>query len=192
LAVRFLALQPSCQAVASKSAVNHIWCATNPFVDSNRNNAYLIDDGANLEEFLFGDERVPLGKVREVLQPVQSGRCFYCGTHIDATAHVDHFVPFSLYPGNLAHNLVLAHAGCNGDKSDLLADVLHLDRWLERNHRYGTDIGEALAERGIVSDLEATRGIARWAYGRAQQHGALLWIRRRETRPFPEGLALPF
>jgi hypothetical protein len=95
-------------------------------------------------------------------------------------------------PFSLAHNLVLANAGCNADKSDLLADVPHLKRRAERNDRYGSEIAEAMAERGVVSDLDATRGIARWAYGRAEASGALLWIRRRETRPFPKGISLPF
>jgi hypothetical protein len=39
-----------------------------------------------------------------------------------ATA-VNHFVPWSRYPRDLAHNLVLAHGGCNSRKSDLLGAV---------------------------------------------------------------------
>jgi 5-methylcytosine-specific restriction endonuclease McrA len=171
-----------------RTMARHGWLAE---IRRNPNNAYLIDDGVNLEEFLFGDERVPLGKVREVLQPMQSSLCFYCEAPMGATIHVDHFVPFVLYPGNLAHNLVLAHASCNTDKSHLLADIPYLERWLERNDRFGEEIGKALAKRGIVGDLEATRGIAHWAYKRAQEHGSLLWIRRRETRPFPTAVTLP-
>lgn len=161
----------------------------------NTRNAYLVGDAASLEEHLFPDERIPLGKVRDVLEPIQQGRCFYCGERLRDTAHdtlhVDHFVPFALYPGNLAHNLVLAHAACNGDKSDLLADVPHLDHWVSRNNRYGSELGAVLAERGIVGDLESTVGVARWAYGRAEQAGALLWVRRAETRPYPRGISLP-
>jgi hypothetical protein len=41
-------------------------------------------------------------------------------------------VPFSLYPRDLAHNFVLAHAKCNRSKSDSLAGRAHLQRWLER------------------------------------------------------------
>jgi hypothetical protein len=157
----------------------------------NVQNAYLVGDGASLDEYLFGDERVPLGKVRDVLLPIQGGKCFYCGAPMAATYHVDHFVPFSLSPGNLAHNLVLAHAGCNGDKSDLLADLPHLERWVDRNNRVGTEIGQAMAERGIVGDLDASTGIARWAYARARDARALLWVRPKVTRTFPVGAILP-
>jgi 5-methylcytosine-specific restriction endonuclease McrA len=156
-----------------------------------RQNAYLIDDGASLEDFLFGSDRVPLGHVRDVLQTLQRGKCFYCGETMNAVSHVDHFVPFALSPGNLAHNLVLAHAGCNGDKSDLLADLPHLEHWTKRNVRHGAEIGEAMAERGIVGDLESSLGIARWAYDRARSANALLWVRRNETRAFPQGVSLP-
>jgi hypothetical protein len=157
----------------------------------NPKNAYLVGDGATLEEFLFGDERVPLGKVREILLPIQSGRCFYCGMQMGEAIHVDHFVPFTRYPINLAHNLVLAHVGCNSDKSDLLADLPYLEIWSERNHRMGQEIGEAMAKRGIVADLDSARGIARWAYVRAQDSGSLLWVRKGETRRCPRGIALP-
>ena len=157
----------------------------------NGRNAYLVGDGANLEDFLFGDERVPLGKVRDVLLPMQGGKCFYCGQRMDSTVHVDHFIPYALYPANQAHNLVLAHAGCNGNKSDLLADIPHLERWVERNQRQGIELGAALEAQAIVADLAATEGAARWAYHRADEAGALLWVRKGETRAFPRGVALP-
>ncbi len=157
----------------------------------NARNAYLVGEGANLEAFLFGDDRVPLGKVREILLPMQGGRCFYCSQRMDSTAHVDHFIPYALYPGNQAHNLVLAHAGCNGNKSDLLADIPHLERWVDRNHRQGAELAEAMEEQAIVADLGATEGIARWAYHRADEAGALLWIRKGETRQYPRGVMLP-
>jgi len=157
----------------------------------NAQNAYLVGSSASLDEFLFGDERVPLGKVRDVLQPLQHGKCFYCGETMNAACHVDHFVPFALSPGNLAHNLVLAHAGCNGDKSDLLADLPHLERWADRNAKHGSEIREAMEQRGIVGDLDSSTGIARWAYDRARHARALLWVRTKVTRPFPEGASLP-
>jgi len=69
----------------------------------NSKNAYLVGSGESLEEFLFGDDRVPLGVVREILWPMQDGRCFYCGERMNAGLHVDHFVPFVLHPANLGH-----------------------------------------------------------------------------------------
>ena len=122
---------------------------------------------------------------------MQEGRCFYCGERMTAAMHVDHFVPFVLHPANLGHNLVLAHAGCNADKSDLLADLPHLERWAARNDRRGAELGAAMTSAGIATDLDAAVGIARWAYGRARDAEALLWMRRRDTRPFPRGVALP-
>lgn len=157
----------------------------------NTRNAYLVGDTASLEEHLFPDERIPLGKIREVLEPIQEGKCFYCGDRLGSASHVDHFVPFALYPGNLAHNLVLAHGTCNSDKSDLLADIPHLDHWATRNQRYGDELSGGLAERGIAGDLQSAVGIARWAYGRADAAGALLWVRSREMRPYPRGALLP-
>jgi len=157
----------------------------------NAKNAYLVGGGESLEEFLFGGDRIPLGVVREILWPMQGGRCFYCGERMNAALHVDHFVPFALHPANLGHNLVLAHAGCNSDKSDLLADLPHLERWVSRNDRDGAELAAAMTFRGIVSDLDSTVGIARWAYERARDSEALLWMRRRESRTFPRGAALP-
>ncbi len=107
-------------------------------------------------------------------------------------SHVDHFVPFALYPAHLAHNFVLAHAGCNGDKSSLLADLPHLDSWIERNVRYGDEIAGYLQNSRIAVDGDSTTGIARWAYERAARSEALLWSGRGVTRPFPRGMALPF
>ena len=160
-------------------------------VRGNPRNVYLIGQTDSLEEFLFGSERVALGSVREILLPLQEGRCFYCGERLAAAAHVDHFVPFALYPGNLAHNLVLAHAECNADKSDLLADLPHLERWHDRNARRGDELGAAMADRGVTGSLDSATGVARWAYGRARDAGALLWVGRHEVRRFPGGALLP-
>ncbi len=161
-------------------------------VRANARNAYVIGESDSLEEFLFGTGRVALGAAREILLPLQEGRCFYCGERVGTAAHVDHFVPFALYPGSLAHNLVVAHAQCNTDKSDLLADLPHLDRWRERNLRSGDELAAAMAERGVTGSLPAAEGVARWAYGRARDAGALLWVGRREVRPFPRAAPLPF
>ena len=35
--------------------------------------------------------------------------------------HVDHFIPWSRYPRDLAQNFVLAHGACNLDKGDMLS-----------------------------------------------------------------------
>jgi len=40
---------------------------------------------------------------------------------------VDHFIPYPLYPKDLAHNFVLAHPACNRSTSDVLAARSHLE-----------------------------------------------------------------
>ena len=97
-------------------------------------------------------------------------------------AQVDHFVPWALYPSNLGHNFVLADASCNADKSDLIADVPHLNRWCSRNDRAGRQFEQAFEALGIVTDLGASRGIARWAYERARSTTAATRAARHETR----------
>lgn len=149
-------------------------------VRDNPRNAYAVGATQSLETFLFGDDRVPLGRVRDVLMPVQEERCFYCGERL-RIAHVDHFIPWALYPSNLGHNFVLADARCNADKSDLLADIHHFARWNDRNARFGATLGAALNASGFVCDLEASRGIARWAYERARATRAVLWSGYRNT-----------
>jgi hypothetical protein len=151
-------------------------------VRDNPRNAYAMGATQSLETFLFGDERVPLGRVRDVLLPVQEGRCFYCGSKLTDAMHVDHFVPWALYPSNLGHNFVLADMRCNEDKSDLLADVSHLRRWCARNETSGQQLAEAFEVHGVLADLNASRGIARWAYERAKVTNSVTWMGRGNTR----------
>ncbi len=90
---------------------------------------------------------------------------------------VDHFIAWSRYPRDTAHNFVLAHASCNGQKGDRLADRRHLERWLERNAVEGSRIGETLAAEGFSASLEASTRIAQWAYEQrvvAHAHGWVL------------------
>jgi hypothetical protein len=105
----------------------------------------------DLHEFLFGSERVTLAVVRP---DIQAGRCFYCRAALTTTnTHVDHFVPWSRYPIDLAHNFVLADNKCNGAKHDRLPACEHLSKWMERNSGYGDQIASALIERGLIADL---------------------------------------
>jgi len=154
-------------------------------VRDNPRNAYAIGQTQSLEAFLFGEGRIPLVRVKDVLLPLQRGKCFYCGGPLNATMHVDHFVPWALYPSNLGHNFVLADASCNADKSDLLADAVHLESWGLRNDSAGEQLIAAFAAQGIVADLSASRGIARWAYERARSTSAIVWTARGNTRVIP-------
>ena len=86
---------------------------------------------------------------------------------VDA-GEVDHFVPWSRYPRDLAHNLVFAHKQCNRKKSDLLAAEAHLESWVQRNADHASTIGDAGRHAGILVDLAAVVNVAAWAYA----HGA--------------------
>jgi HNH endonuclease len=122
--------------------------------------------------------------VRPVLIDIQQGRCFYCqGALHPANTHVDHFVAWSRYPVDLGHNFVLADSRCNSKKRDRLPACEHLAAWAERNAQFGQQIGAALEERGIVSELAATRRVAQWAYGQTEAAGGLTWLRADEMVP---------
>lgn len=154
-------------------------------VRDNPRNAYAVGATQSLEAFLFGEERVPLTRVRNALLPLQEGKCFYCHSPLNDFMQVDHFVPWVLYPSNLGHNFVLADARCNTDKSDLLADVSHLHRWRSRNESGGERLARAFEAQGVLTDLAASRGIARWAYERARSTNAVMWVARGATREMP-------
>jgi hypothetical protein len=63
----------------------------------------------DLEDFLFATSRQSLQRMGEGLRRLNGERCFYCGLPLGASADVDHYVPFSLYPRDLAHRA--AHRG---------------------------------------------------------------------------------
>ena len=56
----------------------------------------------DLELFLFGGARVDLSAARGALQVIQDNRCFYCESKLKEDPHVDHFIPWSRYPRDLA------------------------------------------------------------------------------------------
>lgn len=145
-------------------------------VRSNQRNRPLLGPLDDLEAFMFGAARSDLGIVAEVLAPIQSGRCFYCQEHIQGRGEVDHFIPWSRYPRDTAHNFVLAHARCNHDKRDLLAAPRHLERWLRRLQDHADAISEPLAASGFVVDPECSRLVARWAYRQATAAEAVGWV----------------
>jgi hypothetical protein len=145
------------------------------FIQALPSNAPLLGATSDLGEFLFGAERAALNAMTPALADAQNGQCLYCLRKISA-GHIDHFVPWSRYPRDLAHNLVLAHVECNSKKSDLLASESHLERWLQRNRDYDTAIIKAGRTANIIVDGPATISVAVWAYSRAAQLGASAWV----------------
>ena len=141
----------------------------------------IIGASVDLESFMFGTPRAGLGQVRELLTELQSNRCFYCGTALHAMGEVDHFVPWSRYSQDLAHNFVLAHSACNRSKSDLLAAERHVVAWLKRNDTHGAEIEGGL--QGFFADADRSRAVARWAYQQSMDIEARVWIRGSEFEP---------
>jgi hypothetical protein len=147
-------------------------------------NLDVLGEAADLNAFLFGSERNNLAAIRPVLLDLQHGRCFYCGNGITGTtAHVDHFVAWSRYPTDLAHNFVLADGRCNLKKRDRLPACEHLEAWTERNASYGTQIGVGLERCGFVAELAASNKVTQWAYSQAAEAGGLTWLRADDMVP---------
>jgi hypothetical protein len=128
------------------------------FIQGLPSNAPLLGPTSDLGQFLFGAERAALNVMAPALADAQHGQCLYCTRRVNA-GHIDHFIPWSRYPRDLAHNLVLAHVECNQKKKDMLAAEPHLDRWLLRNAE-DQGIVEAARAGGIIVDGPATRSVA--------------------------------
>jgi hypothetical protein len=144
------------------------------FIQALPGNTPLLGATSDLGQFLFGAERAALVTMAGPLAEIQHGVCLYCERHVTA-GHIDHFVPWSRYPRDLTHNLVLAHQVCNGKKSDLLASELHLERWLQRNSDNDAAITKAGRAANILVDSPATTGVAAWAYAHNAALGAPAW-----------------
>jgi hypothetical protein len=152
------------------------------FIQSLPGNAQLLGPTSDLSQFLFGADRSALLRMATPLADVQKGQCLYCERRVDS-GEIDHFVPWSRYPRDLAHNLVLAHKQCNRHKSDLLAAETHLDRWLARNQAHGDAISEAARTANIIVDLSGTMSVAGWAYAHGASLHAATWLQGDEVEP---------
>ena len=152
------------------------------FIQALPGNSQLLGPTSDLGQFLFGADRSALLRMATPLADVQEGQCLYCQRRVD-NGEIDHFVPWSRYPRDLAHNLVLAHKECNRHKSDLLAAEAHLDRWLLRNQAHGAAISEAGRGANIIVDLSGTVSVAGWAYAHGASLRAATWLRGEELEP---------
>lgn len=146
-------------------------------------NREIVGPTDDLEGFMFGTSRSSLQAITPVLARMQSGRCFYCAGDVRTGGHVDHFIPWSKYSRDLAHNFVLAHTGCNSFKSDMLAARIHLDNWVRRNEKYGVEIAGQFGEAGFVGDEAGILSVASWAYGQAVTNGGIAWVESKVTEP---------
>ena len=152
------------------------------FIQALPRNASLLGATSDLGEFLFGAERIALSRILEPLAEIQGGQCLYCQRRVDS-GEVDHFIPWSRYPRDLAHNLVLAHTLCNRKKSDLLAHESHLERWMERNAVNAALIGEAGKQAGVPVDASAAIRVATWAYAHGAGLHMSVWVSGDRVEP---------
>lgn len=158
--------QPLVQQLARSNWIGH--------VKGNRRNHAILGDADDLEEFLFATSRQSLTLLAEGLRKLDGPKCFYCGHGLNA-ADVDHFIPFSQYPRDLAHNFVLAHPSCNRSKSDTLAARPHVERWLERLTLLSDDIADVGLSAGMVVDAAVSKQVAAWGYSSAIQSQSRAW-----------------
>lgn len=158
---------PLVQQLARSHWVGHI--------KGNPRNHTILGEADDLEKFLFATSRQSLVVMADGLRKLDGPNCFYCAGLLTA-GDVDHFVPFSQYPRDLAHNFVLAHPSCNRSKSATLAARPHLERWLERLARRSDAIAEIGQLAGLVVDAPVSRQIAAWGYASAKASGGSAWV----------------
>ena len=147
------------------------------FVLSLKQNQPVLGRAVGLSEFLFGSNRAALAlKVGKPLRELQNGKCFYCRGTLPSTACVDHFIPWSRYPRDLAHNFVLAHRNCNSLKNDLLGGEPYLERWAEFVTTHNCDLVQIGTEAGLLVDRATSISVAEWSYGHAERVHAEVWL----------------
>lgn len=146
-------------------------------------NAEVLGSAGDLANFLFGPQRESLAKARPRLHDLQHGRCFYCTDALRGPGEVDHFIPWSRYPRNLVHNLVVAHRACNGAKSDVLAGPEHRERWSAHVVNNDTVLCDIGASSGLMADRAAALHIADWSYTEARRVHADVWIIGNQYQP---------
>lgn len=140
-------------------------------------NHSILGQHQDLSEFMFGTERASLAKYVPVLKDLQSNTCFYCHKRImDDKGEVDHFVPWSRYSVDLGHNFVLAHATCNNDKRDMLASVVHLEKWYERNQLHESTLNDYFESNNLNHDLTTSLSITHWAYDKVELMQGDVWL----------------
>ena len=129
------------------------------------------------EEFLFGRDRVALGRVAEGLLDLQRGACFYCGRAVARDREIDHFIPWSYSGDNGVDNLVAACRRCNNDKRATLAGADHVVSLIERNTHLAADLRAIAEERRWPRDPEQSSSVLRQTYLRAPAERPLWSVR---------------
>jgi len=169
--------QPLIQQLSRNGWIEH--------VKGNKRNLPLLGQSDDLESFLFETPRQALTIIGDSLRQLGNGKCFYCGGQIKEI-DVDHFIPHSLYPRDLAHNFVAAHPTCNRSKSNTLASKEHLFNWMEFNEKHLDDLSEIGLRAGVQNDRAAVLSVARWGYLNALESHSYAWIKQKRYEPIHE------
>ena len=165
--------QPLIQQLCKTHWVDH--------VRGNKRNIPLLGKDDDLESFLFETPRQALTLISSGLRKL-SNKCFYCQGSLRED-DVDHFIPHSMYPRDLAHNFVLAHPSCNRSKSDTLAAKPHLQRWLDFLKANENDLIQIGSEAGVNVDASTSLSVAFWGYENGLSSGSQAWIRANNYEP---------
>ena len=137
----------------------------------------LLGSSGDLAEFLFGSQRESLAVLQEPLANLQSNRCFYCEQPLNPLlAEVDHFIPWSRYPRNLIHNLVLADRRCNSSKSDILPGRAFYERWTAYIDARDGELHRVGERTGFLADRNTSIHVANWCYQEAARMRADVWL----------------
>ena len=83
-----------------------------------------------------------------------------CERSLPSAACVDHFIPWSPYPRDLSHNLVLAHGAFNARKSDVPGSEPYLEHWVEFVSDHDADLRQIGTEAGLVVDRATSVAVA--------------------------------
>lgn len=79
-------------------------------------------------------QRTDLSKYRSFLmQDLHKHRCFYCGSELNGTCEVDHFIPWSFVQDDRLWNFVQSCKKCNGSKHDKLTTPQYMGMIVQRN-----------------------------------------------------------
>ncbi|WP_249297207.1 S24 family peptidase [Pseudoalteromonas phenolica] len=144
-------------------------------IQSIKYNQALIGPQSKLESFLFGEDRQSLAKVKPLLVDLQKNQCFYCQKPFKNDVEIDHFIPFSRYSNDLAHNFVAAHRRCNNNKRDFLASYEHRDNWIESNLVKHNQVIESELSSYFDCSADQSIAVSNWAYEVARSNHAKLW-----------------
>lgn len=141
-----------------------------------------------LRRHLFGTERSTFPLVlRRGLSELQSDTCFYCDISLGVErSAIDHFIPWARWPNDAIENLVIAHAACNGHKSDRIPGPVPLMHWSDRMRSRRSEVRKIAVESKWSSAADRTLSVAMSLYTHLPE-GTPLWNRPGEITNAPSG-----